>query len=114
MIKLRNYLRYYDKTLFFKKIYALIKEHGSKKIIREALSLYYCLKDQDTPKWLKVLIIAGLGYFILPTDLIPDFIPMSGFIDDLAILTFISKKAGAYIQEKHRNKADGKINKVED
>jgi uncharacterized membrane protein YkvA (DUF1232 family) len=35
------------------------------------------------------MIGGGLLYFILPADLIPDFIPVVGYLDDLAILTTI-------------------------
>ncbi len=35
------------------------------------------------------MIGGGLLYFILPADLIPDFIPVIGYLDDLAILTTI-------------------------
>jgi curved DNA-binding protein CbpA len=35
------------------------------------------------------VIAAGLIYFFIPTDLVPDFIPLLGFMDDLAVLTTI-------------------------
>jgi uncharacterized membrane protein YkvA (DUF1232 family) len=35
------------------------------------------------------MIGGGLLYFILPADLIPDFIPLVGYLDDLAVLTTI-------------------------
>ncbi|MFY9943909.1 MAG: DnaJ domain-containing protein [Desulfobacterales bacterium] len=35
------------------------------------------------------VIAAGLSYFFIPTDLVPDFIPLLGFVDDLAVLTTI-------------------------
>lgn len=37
----------------------------------------------------KMLILGALGYFILPVDAIPDFIPVAGYTDDLAALTAI-------------------------
>ena len=36
-----------------------------------------------------VLIVAGLVYFVSPVDIIPDFIPMSGLIDDVSIILWI-------------------------
>jgi uncharacterized membrane protein YkvA (DUF1232 family) len=36
-----------------------------------------------------ILIVAGLVYFVSPVDLIPDFIPMSGLIDDVSIILWI-------------------------
>lgn len=40
----------------------------------------------------KALIVAALGYFILPLDLIPDFIPIAGYGDDAAVLYGLIKK----------------------
>jgi uncharacterized membrane protein YkvA (DUF1232 family) len=46
------------------------------------------------------MIGGGLLYFILPADLIPDFIPVIGYLDDLAVLTTIMntlhKEIGEY------------------
>ena len=41
-----------------------------------------------------ILLLAGaIGYFILPADAIPDWIPAFGFADDAAALTFAFRKA---------------------
>jgi uncharacterized membrane protein YkvA (DUF1232 family) len=44
---------------------------------------------RDVPWQSLVLITAGFIYFVSPADAIPDFIPMLGFTDDVAILTAI-------------------------
>lgn len=36
-----------------------------------------------------ILIVAGLVYFVSPLDIIPDFIPLGGFIDDVSIILWI-------------------------
>ena len=43
-------------------------------------------KDKRTPKVSKVLLWIAIGYFVLPIDLIPDFIPVLGQLDDLIIV----------------------------
>ena len=50
----------------------------------------YISKEYTQTPWKTMLaIIAGLIYFITPTDLIPDFIPVSGMVDDFAVLLWI-------------------------
>ena len=39
-----------------------------------------------------VLVVAALLYFITPLDFIPDFIPVTGFIDDFAVLVWVYNK----------------------
>jgi len=47
------------------------------------------------------MIGGGLLYFILPADLIPDFIPVIGYLDDLAVLTTIMNSLQKEICDYH-------------
>lgn len=50
----------------------------------------YSSKEYTYVPWKTIcLIVAGLIYFIYPIDLIPDFIPVSGLIDDIALIAWI-------------------------
>lgn len=50
----------------------------------------YNSKEYTYVPWKTIcLIVAGLIYFIYPVDLIPDFIPVSGLIDDIALIAWI-------------------------
>ena len=50
----------------------------------------YTSKEYTYIPWKTIcLIVAGLIYFIYPVDLIPDFIPVSGLIDDVALIAWI-------------------------
>jgi uncharacterized membrane protein YkvA (DUF1232 family) len=48
--------------------------------------LFYAAQRPETPVWAKTIIYSALAYFILPTDAVPDFIPVAGYADDLASL----------------------------
>jgi len=50
-------------------------------------TLYLALKDKRTPKKAKALIMLILLYIASPIDIIPDFIPIIGQLDDLVIIT---------------------------
>lgn len=53
---------------------------------RDGLTLWFALRHPDTPWWIKALIAFVVGYALSPIDLIPDFIPVLGLLDDLILL----------------------------
>jgi uncharacterized membrane protein YkvA (DUF1232 family) len=53
---------------------------------RESLALYYATRDARTPWHAKLLAGAIVAYALSPIDLIPDFIPVLGLVDDLLLL----------------------------
>jgi uncharacterized membrane protein YkvA (DUF1232 family) len=50
--------------------------------------LWYACRHPDTPRFVKMASIALLAYVISPIDLIPDALPVLGWIDDAALLAF--------------------------
>lgn len=48
--------------------------------------IYFVYLDEAASKWVKILIFITLAYALSPIDLIPDFIPILGYLDDLIIL----------------------------
>ena len=44
------------------------------------------LKDRRTPRLAKVLLGLAIGYAISPVDLIPDFLPVLGYLDDIVLV----------------------------
>lgn len=52
----------------------------------DIVSLYIALKDTRTPLLAKVIAVSVVTYALSPIDLIPDFIPVIGYLDDLLIV----------------------------
>ena len=105
---IEQYREHYSESGLFAKIGKVCKKAGIKAIYY-VLLLYYVLMDGNTSLKDKGIIIGALGYFILPIDLIPDFIPVAGFTDDLAALTACLHTVRANITPEVRKKAVQKL-----
>ena len=55
---------------------------------RDVMTIYFAARDPATPRWLRWFAIAIAAYALSPIDLIPDFIPVIGYLDDLLIVPF--------------------------
>ena len=53
---------------------------------KEVLALYWAAKDPRTPWYAKGIAFLTIAYALSPIDLIPDFIPILGYLDDLFIV----------------------------
>ena len=62
---------------------------AGRTIAQPALEGFELIMDNTTPPQVRISIIGALTYLIVPVDLIPDFIPASGFSDDLVALTAV-------------------------
>lgn len=58
----------------------------ARRIKRELAVVYYAARDPRTPWHLKALGLAVAAYALSPIDLIPDFVPVLGYLDDLIIV----------------------------
>lgn len=97
----------YSDSGFWIKLTQALKTAG-KEVIEKALWLYYAAQRSDTPAWAKAAIYSALAYFILPFDLIPDFLP-GGYVDDLGVLTAALGTVAAYVDQEVKAKAADKM-----
>ncbi|HVI31636.1 YkvA family protein [Phenylobacterium sp.] len=75
----------------------------------EALSVWYCAKDEETPTAAKGMMLAALAYFVLPTDVVPDFIAGLGYTDDAAVFATLMTLVGRNLKPRHREAAKRSI-----
>ena len=61
------------------------------ELVQQIKLVYYLVRDRDVPIYLKVLPFLGVLYVLFPIDIITDFVPVLGQIDDLMILTIGAK-----------------------
>ena len=60
-----------------------------KRITEKIARVYYSIKHKNTPWYAKVMGSLAVGYALSPIDLIPDFIPILGYLDDFIILPIL-------------------------
>ena len=72
------------KASFWKKMRAVA---GHVPFARQAAALYFMMREPGVPLAVKATGVLALLYFISPVDLIPDFVPFSGFLDDAGVIT---------------------------
>ena len=78
---------------------------GRVPFTEDAVAAFYCAVDSATPLPIRATLFGALAYFVLPFDVIPDFILGLGYTDDAAILVAAFTAAHGHITEAHREKA---------
>jgi len=58
-------------------------------LTRKIRALYLCLQDPEMPWLAKAIALLTVAYAVSPLDLIPDWIPVLGYLDDLLILPLL-------------------------
>lgn len=71
----------------------------------DLVAAYFCATDSSTPTRVRGILLAALAYFVLPTDVIPDFITGLGFTDDATVLATAIGIVSSYIKPAHRSAA---------
>lgn len=83
----------------------------AKKLKTDIPAIFLALKDNETPIFAKILAGITIAYALSPIDLIPDFIPVFGYLDDVILLpmlvTLTIKFIPSEVLEKNRRQAEG-------
>nr|WP_306707908.1 DUF1232 domain-containing protein [Azospirillum isscasi] len=78
----------------------------ARRIKRDVIALYLAARDPRTPWYARVAAAAVAAYALSPIDLIPDFVPVLGYLDDLLIvplgILLVVRLIPAAVLEEHR------------
>ena len=75
----------------------------------DALSVWFCARDEETPATAKAMMLAALAYFVMPLDAVPDFIAVLGYTDDAAVFTALMVMIGKNLKPRHRAAAKAAV-----
>ncbi|HUD53374.1 YkvA family protein [Parvibaculum sp.] len=78
---------------------------GKIPFAEDAAAAWFCTRDHETPLRVKATLLAALAYFVLPTDIIPDFIAGLGFTDDASVLMAAIGLVSSHLKPTHREAA---------
>lgn len=102
MAIIKTLMRLYSAKAFYRYFGTLGRRMS---FLREAVVLFYCLRDPRTPKFIRVAIIGAIGYLLTPVDFIPDIILGLGWLDDAAVVAMTMRLAQKYVRPEHVMKA---------
>jgi uncharacterized membrane protein YkvA (DUF1232 family) len=80
--------------------------------IDDLTAIYYCAMDPATPLQVKAILFGALAYFVVPFDVVPDFIAIFGFGDDAAVLYAAVRAVLPHIKPTHRAQAKDALDKL--
>lgn len=87
-----------------------LKERAS-SLKKDIPAVFLALKAKETPIFAKIVAFLTVAYALSPVDLVPDFIPVLGYLDDLLILPALValtvKLIPKDIFERYRKEAEG-------
>ncbi len=86
---------------------------GKVPFLEQALAAYYCATDPLTPKHVKAVLVGALAYFIVPADVVPDFIAGLGFTDDAAVFWAAWNRVSAHVTDAHRRQAATRLEQLQ-
>ena len=98
----------YSEDGLWDKISNNIKKAGA-GLIYKVMQLFYVAKNPNVPMKIRAAMIAPLGYFISPVDLIPDLAPVVGYTDDAAVIAAAIAFAHVYIDDDVRQQAKNQL-----
>lgn len=64
---------------------ATLRQHA-RALKRETYALYLACRDRRTPWYARLVAVCVVAYALSPVDLIPDFVPILGYLDDLLLV----------------------------
>jgi uncharacterized membrane protein YkvA (DUF1232 family) len=94
---------------FFKKLRRIL---GEIPFAEDLVAGYYCAMDRNTPAYVRGVLLGAVAYFVLPADMIPDFLAGLGFTDDASVLAAALAAVGGHIQPHHRSQARSRLDRL--
>ena len=88
-------------------------KNSAKAIKREIIVVYFAARDPRTPWWLRIFALLIAAYVLSPVDLIPDFIPVLGYLDDVILVPLAIRLLMRWLPEDVRVDARARAERIQ-
>ncbi len=100
-----------DSTVIEEGLLKKILLRAGRTLAKPALEAFELMLDTSTPSQVRISMFTALTYLIMPVDLMPDFIPVAGFSDDLVALSAVISLWSSYVTPEIKSRARLKLDK---
>jgi uncharacterized membrane protein YkvA (DUF1232 family) len=83
----------------------LLRLAGRVPFAEDLAAAYFCVIDPSTPGRVRGILLAALAWFVLPASVLPEFIVVLGFTDDVAVVAVAARMVRRHIKERHYRRA---------
>ncbi|NYZ15334.1 DUF1232 domain-containing protein [Azospirillum sp. RWY-5-1] len=103
-----------DETLVRRRFWDKLRANVKRlPFLEHALAAWYCAIDPATPATAKAVLMGALAYFIMPADLVPDWLLVVGFTDDAAVVMAAIQAVRANLRPEHYDRARAALREEE-
>ncbi|MEZ5863018.1 MAG: YkvA family protein [Geminicoccaceae bacterium] len=71
----------------------------------DLIAAWFCARDPATPGYVRAVLFGAIAYFLMPIDLVADYLVGVGFTDDAAVIAMVLSALGRNIAPAHREAA---------
>jgi uncharacterized membrane protein YkvA (DUF1232 family) len=79
----------------------LLKVAGQIPFVEDLAAAWFCVADPTTPGRVRGILLAALAWFVLPVAIVPEFIVVLGFTDNVAVAALAATMVRKHIKERH-------------
>jgi uncharacterized membrane protein YkvA (DUF1232 family) len=79
----------------------LRKVTGRIPFAEDLAAAYFCVMDPATPGRVRGVLLAALAWFVLPASIMPEFLVVVGFTDEIAVTAIVFRMIRKYLKERH-------------
>jgi len=79
----------------------LLKQVGRIPFAEDLAAAYFCVLDPATPGRVRGILLAALAWFVLPASLMPEFLVVIGFTDEIAVMAIVVRMVRKHLKYQH-------------